>query len=147
MGEMMNNLVFVDDIAIPEDTKFLILEDTEIFQRKMQHSIKTLGFINDARIFATVESAQLDLKKESPDFILSDWNLPDGKGIDFLAHIRANSAYDHIPFLMVTTMDSIEDILDAVEKGADDYMVKPWAEKEFAEKISFAYSKRKMGLK
>lgn len=143
----MNDLVFIDDVAIPEQTKFLILEDTEIFQRKMQQSLRALGFKNNIKIFATVEAAKRELKNEYPDFILSDWNLPDGTGIDFLEFVRADSACHHIPFLMVTTMDSIEDILDAVDKGADDYMVKPWADKEFAEKISNAYTKRKTELR
>ncbi|MBH47168.1 MAG: hypothetical protein CME71_03255 [Halobacteriovorax sp.] len=135
--------VVIDEISMPADMYFLILEDTEIFQKKLVQTLNNLGFTGNITMTDTVASALEALNENQPDFILSDWNLPDGKGIDFLKKVRANEQYSKTPFVMVTTMDSIDDILDAVTVGADDYVVKPWEEKEMAEKISSAYAKRK----
>tara|TARA_R110000868_G_scaffold80095_7_gene227826 strand:+ start:1641 stop:2060 length:420 start_codon:yes stop_codon:yes gene_type:complete len=135
--------VVIDEISMPADMYFLILEDTEIFQKKLVQTLNDLGFTGNITMTDTVASALEALNENQPDFILSDWNLPDGKGIDFLKKVRADAKYAHTPFVMVTTMDSIDDILDAVTIGADDYVVKPWEEKEMAEKISSAYQKRK----
>ena len=135
--------VVIDEISMPADMYFLILEDTEIFQKKLVQTLNDLGFTGNITMTDTVASALEALNENQPDFILSDWNLPDGKGIDFLKKVRADSKYSTTPFVMVTTMDSIDDILDAVTIGADDYVVKPWEEKEMAEKISSAYAKRK----
>mgnify|MGYP003641613644 CR=1 FL=1 len=137
------NTVVIDEIIMPADLHFLILEDTEIFQKKLVQTLNDLGFTGNFTMTDTISSAVEALATKQPDFILSDWNLPDGKGIDFLKKVRADERLAKTPFVMVTTMDSIDDILDAVTIGADDYVVKPWEEKEMAEKISSAYKKRK----
>jgi two-component system chemotaxis response regulator CheY len=134
--------VIYQDIAVPSDISFFILEDTEMYQKKLLTTLAQLGFKGKVTVTATLAEAVTHLTKSKPGFILSDWNLPDGKGIDFLRIVRANDAYKDVPFVMVTTMDSIDDILEAVTIGADDYIVKPWEEHELAEKIAFSYAKR-----
>lgn len=137
----MGNLIF-DEISIPDDIHLFILEDTGAFQRKMLSDLKAIGFKGDMTLTATVKDALAGVVKKKPDFILSDWNLPDGKGIEFLKMIRNDDLFKEIPFVMVTTIDEIDNILEAVENGVDGYIVKPWDVKELKEKMSFAYNKR-----
>ena len=72
---------------------------------------------------------------ENIDMIISDWNLPDGIGYDLLVKIKATDKFKDTPFLMCTTMDNVEDILNAITAGADDYLVKPWSVEELQEKV------------
>jgi two-component system, OmpR family, response regulator RegX3 len=62
--------------------------------------------------------------RESFDLFVLDWQVPDVSGAEVLAWIRGQLSRT-VPVLFVTVRDSEEDIVFALEKGADDYMVKP----------------------
>lgn len=137
----MNNVI-LDDVSIPDDICFFILEDTPIYQKKLLSNLSDLGFRGKVVSTATLTEALEQFEEAKPHFILSDWNLPDGFGIDFLKAVRAKTNFADTPFLMVTTVDDIDNILEAVSCGVDGYIVKPWTEQDLIEKISFAFSKR-----
>ncbi len=137
----MTDLI-LDEIAVPDNLSFFYLEDTPLFQKKMLSGLADIGFKGSITVAATLKEANELLPKQKPKFILSDWNLPDGVGIDFLKTVRSDKYYDAVPFLMVTTMDDIDNILEAITHGADGYIVKPWSEKDLIDKIAFAYNKR-----
>ncbi len=61
--------------------------------------------------------------KESFDLAILDWMLPSMSGIEVLDLIRANN--DKVPVLFVTAKDDEKNIVEALEAGADDYMIKP----------------------
>jgi two-component system chemotaxis response regulator CheY len=138
---MMKKSIVLDEVNIPSDLHFFILEDTSVFQRKMVESLKSAGFVGEITMASSLAEAFETFTNARPDFILSDWNLPDGAGIDFLTKVRASETFKNIPFLMITTVDGIDDILEAVNQGVDGYIVKPWSKQDFNEKIAFAYSK------
>ncbi|TMH46253.1 MAG: response regulator transcription factor [Betaproteobacteria bacterium] len=62
--------------------------------------------------------------RESFDLFMLDWQVPDVSGAEVLTWIRANVSKT-VPVLFVTVRDSEQDIVFALERGADDYMVKP----------------------
>jgi DNA-binding response OmpR family regulator len=62
--------------------------------------------------------------RESFDLVVIDWGLPDIPGDQVLARLRDESSW-RVPVLFITSRDREEDIVHALEKGADDYMVKP----------------------
>lgn len=134
--------IMIDDVYIPDNLHVFIVEDTAVFQRKLQEDLKTIGFRGKVTLTATVKDALVNIVKEKPDLILSDWNLPDGFGIEFLKMVRSDEAFSKLPFVMITTIDEIDNILEAVESDVDGYIVKPWSIKELKEKIGFAYNKR-----
>lgn len=76
-------------------------------------------------------------------FIICDWNLPDGTGFDLLKKFRKIPAYAGIPFVMCTTMDEISNILEAIQAGANEYIVKPWEIDELRKKIELTWSLKK----
>lgn len=61
--------------------------------------------------------------KESFDLAVLDWMLPGMSGIEVLELLRANN--DKVPVLFVTAKDDEQNIVEALEAGADDYMIKP----------------------
>lgn len=64
------------------------------------------------------------IETEPFDAVLLDLGLPDGNGIDLLRELRA--AGHTLPILVITARDSLEDRLNGLDRGADDYLVKPF---------------------
>ena len=89
---------------------------------------------HDAVVYTDGTSFIQGLVKESYDLIVLDWMLPNITGIEVLRHIRSNS--DQTPVLFVTAKDAEEDIVQALEMGADDYMAKPISEPETKARIN-----------
>lgn len=74
--------------------------------------------------FADCRSLITRLRRESFDLLLLDWNLPDRSGVDVLAWSREHCEPPP-PVIMVTSRSDADDIVTALEQGADDYVVKP----------------------
>lgn len=79
----------------------------------------------DAKVIASTTGKKgIDLaKKESPDIIILDINLPDISGFNVLKEIRTFST---VPVIIVTVRSDDEDMLKGLEAGADDYIIKPF---------------------
>ena len=63
------------------------------------------------------------IRRESPDIVLLDLNLPNTTGFDVLGEIRS---FSNVPVIMLTVRSADEDIIKALEAGADDYITKPF---------------------
>src|SRR5688500_7981270 len=72
--------------------------------------------------------------RESFDLFLLDWQVPDVSGAEVLTGLRANVSKT-VPVLFVTVRDSEQDIVFALEHGADDYMVKPVRRQELVARV------------
>ena len=70
-----------------------------------------------------LEIARAVLKEKHVDLILSDLKLPDGTGITLVEELRARDS--ELPFLILTGEPSIESAIEAIRKGANDYLLKP----------------------
>ncbi|WP_175885500.1 response regulator transcription factor [Burkholderia sp. BCC0044] len=72
---------------------------------------------------------------EGFDMLLLDWDVPGMSGIDVLKRVRARLQYA-LPILMITQHDDARDIVHGLEQGADDYIVKPPAERVLLARIA-----------
>ena len=72
--------------------------------------------------------------RESFDLFMLDWQVPDVSGAEVLKWLRANVSKT-VPVLFVTVRDSEQDIVFALENGADDYMVKPVRRQELLARV------------
>jgi two-component system chemotaxis response regulator CheY len=77
-----------------------------------------------------------ELKKKKADFVVSDWNMPVMTGIDLLKAIRADENLKSTPVLMVTAEAKQENIVEAVQAGVSNYIVKPFNAATLQEKLN-----------
>lgn len=69
------------------------------------------------------------------DLVISDWNMPKMTGIEFLKAVRADDGLKAVPFIMVTPETEKEEIMEAVQTGVNQYIVKPFNANQLEEKI------------
>ena len=84
---------------------------------------------------ATGESFLAQLKSESPDMLILDWQLPDCEGIDILTQVRQQLNFAG-PVVFATAKDTEEDIVMGLTSGADDYIVKPLRRAELIARLA-----------
>ena len=113
----------------------LVVEDMDNLRAQMIKDLRSLGFKGKIVEAVGVESAIQVVKTEKIAFFISDWNLLDGTGLIFLKKIRATPNYANTPFVMCTTKSEVGSVLEAVQAGANDYIVKPWTVDELKKKV------------
>jgi two-component system chemotaxis response regulator CheY len=114
--------------------KILIVDDFATMRRILKNILKQLGFSNitEADDGAT---ALEELKKNPFDLIISDWNMPKMTGIELLRAVRADEQLKDMPFLMVTAEAQKQNVIDAVQAGVSNYVVKPFTAEAISEKL------------
>ncbi len=132
-------MIEFDEVAIPKDIHYLIVEDEQDVAEVIQMRIEELNFKGEIHVVDNIEAAKTLLNQKKIHFIISDWNLDGPTGLDLLKYIRAHNELGNIPFLMVTGNDDISEMLEATELGSSDYLVKPWAHGELEKKIFSAW--------
>ena len=86
-------------------------------------------------IFADGNAFVRAYKQDSYDLVLLDWMVPKLTGLEVLKHLRAH-VDNVVPVVFITQRDAEEDIVQALEAGADDYMAKPVRQKETMARVN-----------
>lgn len=112
--------------------KILIIDDSPFFRGQLK---LTLSKEYDV-IEAGTGAEGLDMVKiEKPDLVLLDVVMPDYSGFEICRILRESESNNLMPIIMITSQDAQEDILVGLELGADDYVKKPFNERELVSRI------------
>ena len=103
----------------------LVVDDMSTMRRILKNVLKQIGFSNLVEA-ENGQDALNKLKVGDIGLIVSDWNMPVMQGIELLRTVRADAELKHLPFLMVTAEDQKENIIEAVQAGVSNYVVKPF---------------------
>jgi DNA-binding response OmpR family regulator len=103
--------------------RLLVVEDEVRIAEILRKSLGKAGFAVDS--VASCGDAQAALEVGTYDAMILDLGLPDGDGLVLLGQLR--SGRDQTPILVLTARDAIEDRVNGLDAGADDYLVKPFA--------------------
>ena len=115
--------------------KILIVDDMATMRRIVKTVLKQLGFSNITEAENGEEGLQ-KLRAEEFHFVVSDWNMPVMTGIDMLRAIRADEKLKPIPVLMVTAEAQQHNLVEAVQAGVSNYIVKPFTAETMQEKLA-----------
>ncbi len=106
--------------------KALVVDDSRAMRGILVKILARLGF--EVLQAADGREALEVLNKESSPFnlVLSDWNMPEMNGLEFVKALRADARFAAVTVVMVTTETHIEQMLIALEAGANEYIMKPF---------------------
>ncbi len=114
--------------------KILVVDDMVTMRKIVRNILKQLGFANTDEAENGEEGLQ-KLRGGSYNFVVSDWNMPVMTGIEMLRAIRADEKLKSIPVLMVTAEAQQSNLIEAVQAGVSNYIVKPFTAETMQEKI------------
>lgn len=129
------------------NVNFLLLEDTLTLRAWLIHEMRSFGFKGAIHEASTIAEADQILRLQPIDFIISDWNLPDGSGLKFLESVKRDLLYMETPFLMWTTVNESSKIIDAIATGAHEYLIKPCKREDAFNKIVNLWKKKNAPIK
>lgn len=110
--------------------RVLIIEDDEAILKMLRRSLVYEGYQVDTAIEG---QSGLNLARDQhPDLIVLDWMLPGMDGLEVCRRLRSGG---NIPILMLTAKDTIQDRVQGLDAGADDYLVKPFELDELLARI------------
>src|SRR5579871_6048965 len=120
----------MNEVAI----KILVVDDEPAIRRALRPPLMELGFqVAEA---SRGEEALQTLRGAPYDVVLLDLNMPGIGGMETLRRIRAFAP--RMPVLMLTVRDQEEDKVEALDRGADDYITKPFSTRELIARIRSA---------
>lgn len=111
----------------------LIVDDSRVIRKVAGHMMASLGF--------SVEEAEdgcIGLERcqqAMPDVILLDWNMPVMNGIEFIAELRKREDGDKPKVVFCTTENDVAHIREAINAGADEYVMKPFDQESLQIKL------------
>ncbi len=114
-------------------TKILLVDDSKTMRRIQKNALGGIGF-EDIEEAEHGEEALKKLSETDFNLILLDWNMPIMNGIDCLRAIKKGEKKD-TPVIMVTSESQKSNIIEAIQAGAANYIVKPFQPKILKEKI------------
>lgn len=105
--------------------KVLVVDDFATMRRIIKNVLKQIGFTKILEADDGTTALEV-LKENKVDLIISDWNMPNMTGLDLLKTIRGEKSTQSIPFLMVTAEAQKDNVIQAVQSGVSNYLVKPF---------------------
>ena len=121
-------------------TKILVVDDFATMRRIIKNVLRQAGY-DDVVEADDGSTALFKLKTNSIDFVIADWNMPNMTGLDLLKAMRSEEAFKDIPFLMLTAEAQKENVMEAIQAGVNNYVVKPFTPEKLKEKIEQTLAK------
>ena len=122
----------------------LLVEDEKAIVTLIKYNLEKEGF----KVFCseTGEDALKIIKEKTPDLVILDWMLPDTSGINVCRQIKLDKKLKNIPVLILTAKGEPDDKIKGLEVGADDYVTKPFNNKELLLRIKSLIKRSKPSL-
>lgn len=116
-----------------ENYTILIIEDDYYCQQAIKRMVekeglKAIGTASGSRGLEYIDEGNIDL-------VVLNLLLPDTDGLSVCRAIKSNSKTSHIPIILSTSNDNLEDVIEGFEAGADDYITKPFKSLELMARI------------
>ena len=114
--------------------KVLVVDDSATMRSVQKRCLVKLGISEDNIREAANGVAALDIFRSFEcDVILTDWNMPEMNGLEFVLEVRKGNTT--IPIVMITTESERARVLEAIQAGVSDYMVKPFTLEDLQHKL------------
>jgi two-component system chemotaxis response regulator CheY len=102
----------------------LIVDDSRVIRKVSRHMVESLGF--EVQEAGDGQEALEQCDQSMPDVILLDWNMPVMSGIEFITMLRQRPSGGQPKVVFCTTENDVAHIREAIDAGADEYVMKPF---------------------
>ena len=113
-------------------TRVLVADDSSTMRKIILRSLQAVG-VPTATEAADGDEAVKLFKSGEFDIVLTDWNMPGKNGLEVIQEIRKMDA--KVPIIMVTTEGEKARVMEAIQAGVSDYLVKPFTAETLREKL------------
>lgn len=121
-------------------TKILVVDDDLALADVLAFTLRRAGF--DIILAHDGRQAIDQFHRELPDLIVLDWNLPHKNGLEVCSIIRDES---NLPIIMLTVRNMDDDVVAALEAGADEYITKPFSPRQLVARIRAIFRRLAIG--
>jgi CheY-like chemotaxis protein len=119
----------------------LVIDDEKITAKSLEHFLRQKEY--DVIAISNAEEGLNAALTVRPDLILLDIMMPGMNGYQFLSHLKEDKAAKNIPVVILSSLSRESDILEGLEKGAVDYIVKPYSPQVLMSKVTKILSSEK----
>ncbi|MBL8232456.1 MAG: response regulator [Bryobacterales bacterium] len=116
-------------------SKAMVIDDSKTIRLILSRTLSELGYDVAQAANGREGLAALQGSGDGIGLILVDWNMPEMNGLDFVKSVRSDHRYDEIKLMMVTTETQVEQMLAALEAGANEYVMKPFTREVIEDKL------------
>lgn len=113
----------------------LVVDDSSTMRRILKTTLMKLG-ATDVDEAGDGGEALAKCKEKQYHCVLTDWNMPEVDGLELVVSLRKEPNYAKVPIMMVTTEGGKKDVVEALMKGVNDYIVKPFTPDIVKDKLS-----------
>lgn len=106
--------------------KFLVVDDSQTMRRIIRKVLSSCGYEDAVEAGDGEEALSILNQDQDIGFILTDWNMPNMTGIEFVQSVRKDSRFDKVPIIMITTNSAKAEIIQAIGAGVNNYIAKPF---------------------
>jgi two-component system, OmpR family, alkaline phosphatase synthesis response regulator PhoP len=121
--------------------KILVVDDEENIRKLVNYNLLLDGY--DVVMAVDGKEGLEKAVSEKPDLILLDIMMPEIDGLEVCSRLKKNPETRHIPIFMLSAKGQMQDLEDAFEVGADNYITKPFDVSKLSEIIMFKLNKMK----
>ena len=115
--------------------KAMIIDDSRAMRRILGETVRELDFEVSEASNGREALAKLDNMGPPVRLMLVDWNMPEMNGLEFVTQLRQDERFEGSLIVMVTTETAIDQILNALEAGANEYVMKPFTKEIIQDKL------------
>lgn len=116
----------------------MVVDDSRTIRKLLTETLKDLGYEVSEAENGRVALNTLQAAEVPVNVILTDWNMPEMDGLEFLKHVRGEERFEKVPIIMVTTETEAEHMVKALEAGANEYVMKPFTSDILTDKLRIA---------
>ena len=104
----------------------LVVDDMKSLRLLLCKVLVALGVI-DIQEASNGKAALESLRSQRPEIVFLDWEMPEMSGLEVLQELRKDAELKEVPVVMVSSCNSKEKVVKALQAGANDYIVKPFS--------------------
>jgi len=113
--------------------KVLLVDDSGVMRKIISRALHALWIEDVVEAADGMEALETFGDGEGFDLIVTDWNMPNMNGLDFVTAVRA--AGHRLPIIMITTETEKGQVIAAIQAGVNDYLVKPFDRESLMAKL------------